>query len=332
MTEKLRWAILGTGKIGNRFAEALNHIPEQADLLAVGSRRQETADAFGEEYGIPRRYDSYKQAANDPDVDIVYIGTPGVFHLRDVRMCLQAGKHVLCEKALAVNAQEAEEMIALAREKQLFLMEAMWTRFFPIHVRIRELLSAGAIGKVNGITIQFIAQVPEDINNRFFRVDLGAGVLLDTASYGISWASSLFGPPEAVTGLATFGESGCDYQTALALRYSGGQLVSLLSSQISYDVKEAVVFGSDGKIEVHAPWYKPTEMTVHVRAKAPEHIRLPLGGYNGYEYEALEVMDCIRAGKLESDIMPLDESLSIMRTLDEVRAQWGYTYPSEVEK
>jgi len=234
MTEKLRWAILGTGKIGNRFAEALNHIPEQADLLAVGSRRQETADAFGEEYGIPRRYDSYKQAANDPDVDIVYIGTPGVFHLRDVRMCLQAGKHVLCEKALAVNAQEAEEMIALAREKQLFLMEAMWTRFFPIHVRIRELLSAGAIGKVNGITIQFIAQVPEDINNRFFRVDLGAGVLLDTASYGISWASSLFGPPEAVTGLATFGESGCDYQTALALRYSGGQLVSYLLFERGY--------------------------------------------------------------------------------------------------
>ena len=329
MTEKLRWAILGTGKIGNRFAEALNHIPDQAGLLAVGSRRQETADDFGEKYNIPRRYNSYEQAAADPDVDIVYIGTPGVFHLQDVRMCLEAGKHVLCEKALAINAQEAEEMVALARQKGLFLMEAMWTRFFPIHVRIRELLQEQAIGSVNGITIQFIAQVPEDLDSRFFRVDLGAGVLLDTASYGVSWASSLFGPAEAVTGLASFGESGCDYQTALALRYPGGQLVSLMSSQISYDVKEAVIFGTDGKIEVHAPWYKPTEMTVHVRGKAPEHIVLPLDEYNGYEYEALEVMDCIRAGKLESDVMPLDESVSILRTLDEVRAQWGFTYPSE---
>jgi predicted dehydrogenase len=330
--ERMKWAILGTGKIGKRFAESLNNIPDQAELLAVGSRSQEAADAFGESYDIPRRYAGYEQVMSDPDVEIVYIGTPGVYHLQDTRIGLEAGKHVLCEKALAINAEEAEEMIALAREKGLFLMEAMWTRFFPIHVRIRELLDEEAIGRVNGMTINFIAQVPFDAESRFFRVDLGAGVLLDLASYGVSLASSLFGEPEAVTGLASFGETGCDNQAALALRYTGGQLVSLISSQLSYDVKDAVIFGTDGKIEINAPWYKPTKMTVHVRGKDPEEVVFPLNGFNGYEYEAMEVMNCIQAGKLESEVMPLDDSLSIMRTLDEVRAQWDYTYPSESQE
>jgi predicted dehydrogenase len=329
MTDKLSWAVLGTGKIANRFAAALNNIPETAEFLAIGSRSQETADAFGDRYNIPRRYDSYEKVAADPDVDIVYIGTPGVFHLRDVSMCLEAGKHVLCEKAFTINAGEAQQLIDLAREKQLFLMEAMWTRFFPIHVKIREILSAGIIGKVNGITINFLAKPPFDLKNRFFDLNLGAGVLLDTASYGVSWASSLFGEPEAVTGLAVFGESGADYQTSMVLRYPGGQLVSLMSSQISYDDKNAVIFGTDGKIVVHDPWYKPTRMTIYVEGKEPEEIAMPLGKYNGYEYEAMEVMNCIRAGKLESDVIPLDETLSILKTLDQVRQQWGHKFPFE---
>lgn len=329
MTEKLRWAILGTGKIGNRFAEALNNIPEQAELLAVGSRRQETADDFGEKYSIPRRYDSYAQAAADPDVDVVYIGTPGVFHLRDVSMCLEAGKHVLCEKAFTINAKEAKQLIDLAREKKLFLMEAMWTRFFPIHIKIREVLAEGILGKVNGITINFLAKPPFNLDNRFFDLNLGAGVLLDTASYGVSWASSLFGEPEAVTGLAVFGESGADYQTSLVLRYPGGQLVSIMSSQISFDDKDAIIFGTDGKIVVHDPWYKPTRMTVYVAGRDPEEIIMPLGKYNGYEFEAMEAMKCIQAGKLESDVIPLNETLSIMKTLDEVREQWGHKFPFE---
>ena len=329
MTDKYAWAILGTGKIANRFATALNNIPEKAEFLAVGSRNQETADAFGEKYNIPRRYDSYEKVAADPDIDIVYIGTPGVFHLRDVTMCLEAGKHILCEKAFTINAKEAKQLVDLAREKNLFLMEAMWTRFFPIHVKLREMLADGVIGKVNGITINFLAKPPFDLNNRFFDINLGAGVLLDTASYGVSWASSLFGKPEAVTGLAVFGESGADYQTSLVLRYPGGQLVSLMSSQISYDDKNAVVFGTDGKIIVHDPWYKPTRMTVEVAGKEPEEIVMPLDGYNGYEFEAMEVMNCIKAGKLESEVIPLEETLSIMETLDAVREQWGHKFPFE---
>ena len=329
MTRRMRWAVLGTGKIATRFAEALNNIPEKAEFLAVGSRSQETADAFADKHNIPRRHLGYEKVAADPDIDIVYIGTPGVYHLRDVKMCLNAGKHVLCEKAFTINAKQAEELINLAREKKLFLMEAMWSRFFPIHVRIRELLANNTIGTVNGMTINFLAKPPFDPKNRFFDLNLGAGVLLDTASYGVSFASSLFGKPEAVTGLAYFGESGADYQTSLVLRYAKGQLVSLMSSQISYDDKDAVIFGTTGKIVVHSPWYKPTKMTLHVEGKEPELIELPLDGYNGYEFEAMEVMNCIQAGKLESEIMPLDESLTIMQTLDLVREQWGHKFPFE---
>jgi len=329
MAERMKWGVLGTGKITSRFAQALNNIPEHAELLAVGSRNQETADAFGDKFNIPRRYTSYEDVANDPDIDIIYIGTPGVYHLRDASLALNHGKHVLCEKAFTINTKQAKAMVDLAREKNLFLMEAMWTRFFPIHVRIRELLTENAIGTVNGATINFLAKPPYDLTNRWYDLNLGASVLLDTASYGISWASSLFGEPEAVTGLASFGESGVDCQTSMVMRYSGNQLVSLMSSQISYDDKDAVLFGSTGKIVIHSPWYKPVKMTLHQEGKEPEEIYLPLGDYNGYEYEAMEVMNCIKAGKTESDIIPLDETLSIMKTMDTVREQWGHKFPFE---
>ncbi len=329
MAERMRWGLLGTGKITNRFAQALNNIPEKAELLAIGSRNQETADAFGDKYSIPRRYTSYEDVARDPDIDIIYIGTPGVFHLRDASMALNSGKHVLCEKAFTINAGEAKQMIDLAREKKLFLMEAMWTRFFPIHIRIRELLAEGAIGKVNGATINFIAKPPYDPKNRWFDLNLGGSVLLDTASYSISWASSLFGEPEAITGLASFGETGVDNQTSLVLRYAGNELVCLMSSQISFDDKDAVIFGSTGKIIVHDPWYKPDTMTLYREGQDPEQIQIPMNGYNGYEWEAIEVMECIQAGKTESEIMPLDETLSIMKTMDAVREQWGHKFPFE---
>ncbi len=329
MTEPMRWAILGTGKIANRFAAALNNIPEQAELLAVGSRSEESAAAFADRYHVPRQHIGYEQVAADPDIDVVYIGTPGVFHQRDVTICLEAGKHVLCEKVLTMNTQQAQDVIDLARDKNLFLMEAMWTRFFPIHVRIRELLAEKALGDLLGANICFMATVPFDLDNRFFDVSLGAGVLLDLSSYGIAWAYSLFGEPEEVKGLAHFGESGADYQSAVIMRHGGGQIASILSSQIAYEVKEAVVFGTTGKIEIHAPWYKPDAMTIHRAGREPELVEMPLGDYNGYEYEALAVMDCIRAGQTECDIVPLDDSLAIINIMDQVRAQWGFVYPGE---
>jgi predicted dehydrogenase len=329
MHERVRWAILGTGKIANRFGTALNNISKRAQLLAVGSRSRERAEDFADRYSIPKRYTGYENVIADPDIDIVYIGTPGVFHHRDVTMCLEGGKHVLCEKPLTINAQEAESLIELARRKDCFLMEAMWTRFFPIHVRIRELLSQDAIGELRGLTANFIATVPADPKNRFYDVHLGAGVLLDLGSYGISWAYNLFGPPEEVTGLAFFGETGADYQSACILRHKGGRISTITASMISFDVKEAVVYGSQGKIVVHEPWYKPTAISVYHKGEVPKTVKFPLNSYNGYEYEALAVMDCIQDGKTECETMPLHETLEIIKIMDGLRAQWGFTYPTE---
>jgi predicted dehydrogenase len=325
----MRWAILGTGKIAKRFATALNNIPDEAELLAVGSRAQATGEAFGNTYHIPRRYVGYDKVMADPDVDIVYVGTPTVYHRREVTACLEAGKHVLCEKPLTINAGEAEALIALAKQKDRFLMEAMWTRFFPIHVRIRELLAEQALGEVHGVVINFMATAPYDVKNRFFDINLGGGVLLDTGSYGISWAQQLFGQPQEVVGLAQFGESGVDYRCACILKFATGQLATMTTCQTSVDVKEAVIYGTTGKIEVHDPWYKPTGMTVTLAGQKPQVIEMPLGAFNGYEYEARAVMGCIAAGQRQCEVMPLAQTLSIVKTLDELRRQWGFKYPFE---
>ncbi len=329
MKKRMRWAILGTGKIAKRFAAALNNIPGHAQLLAVGSRNRKTADEFADTYNIKKRYEGYENVISDPEIDIVYIGTPGVFHLRDAAMCLEGSKHVLCEKVLTINAKEAKSLIELARARRLFLMEAMWTRFFPIHVRIRELLAENIIGDLRGLIANFTTTAPADPENRFYDVKLGGGVLLDLGSYGISWAYKLFGPPEEVTGLPSFGETGADYQSAYVMRHGGGQITTVTASMIAHDVKEAVLFGSKGKIVVHDPWYKPHTMTIYTDGTGPRLIEMPLGKYNGYEYEALAVMDCIRDGKTECPVMPLDESLEIIKIIDKIRDQWGFKYPTE---
>ncbi len=323
MADKYRWAILATGAVANRFAKALGNITDQAELVAVGSRSQESAEKFAEAYGIPTAHGSYQALADDPNVDIVYIGTPHPFHHRDAKMCLEAGKHILCEKAFTMNAQEAEDLINTARERKLFLMEAMWTRFFPVHVRIRELLAADAIGDLQGLNIHHnytgLPELPDAYPNQ-----LGMGTFMDQAPYGMALAFSILGPPLRTTGIGTFGERGLSLQVSGAFEHKGGRLTTWMASRTTYDVKEAVIIGAEGKIEIHDPWYKPTAFTLHVKGKDPERFDFPLDGYLGYEYEALEVMNCIREGRLESGIMPLDESLAVMKVMDSMRDEWGF--------
>jgi predicted dehydrogenase len=323
MAEKLRWAILATGAVANRFATALGNITDQAELLAVGSRSRETAKAFAEKYDIPRYYGSYQEVADDPDVDIVYIGTPHPIHCENTLMSLRGGKHVLCEKAFSMNADEASQMIDLAREKNLFLMEAMWTRFFPVHARIREILAEGLIGDLQGLVIHHNYMGLEELPDAY-PPELGMGTFMDQAPYGMGLAYSVLGPPVETKIITTFGPRGINYQTSGAFLHEGGRMTTWMASRTTYDVKDAVIFGTEGKIEIHDPWYKPTKMTLHVKGKDPEFIEYPLDGFVGYEYEAREVMDCIRAGKIESKIMPLDETLAIMKSIDDMRAQWEF--------
>ena len=326
MTTHTHWAILGTGAVANRFAAALHNISDRADLIAVGSRKQETADAFGEKHGVPHRFASYEQVAANSGVDVVYIATPHQRHQQDVALCLEAGKHVLCEKAFTLNGDEAQQLIDLARQKNLFLMEAMWTRFFPIHVQIRKLLAAGAIGEPRGLVVHHAYMGPDDPT--IYDPCLGIGAMMDQAPYGVGLAFSLLGPPAEVKGLVTFSETGLSLQASNILRHRGGAISTLMSTRNTVDVKEAIVIGSTGKIEIHDPWYKPTVMTVHTTGHAPETIERPLDGFIGYEYEATAVMDCLERGETECAVMPLDETLAIMRTIDALRAQWEVALPA----
>ena len=222
-----------------------------------------------------------------------------------------------------MNASEAQDLINLARDKKLFLMEAMWTRFFPIQVKVRELLTEGAIGDLQGLTSIIIMSGFQSCQMAY-PDELGMGTFMDQAPYGMGLAFSVLGPPVRTTGIGTFGARGLNLQVSGVFEHKGGRLTTWMASRTTYDVKDVVIAGSEGKIEIHAPWYKPTAMTLHVKGKDPEFIEFPLDGYVGYEYEAMEVMNCIREGKIESEIMPLDETLAIMKTMDAMRDEWGF--------
>ncbi len=198
-----------------------------AKLVAVGSRTAESAQRFAERFQVPHAHSSYEALANDPNVDIVYISTPHALHYDNTMLCLQAGKAVLCEKPFAINAREASEMIATARERKLFLMEAIWTRFLPSMVRLRELLADNAIGDVRMLQADFGFRTNVDLQSRLFDPALGGGGLLDVGVYCVSLASQLFGTPDRIIGLAEIGTTGVDEQGAMLLGYPGGQLAVL---------------------------------------------------------------------------------------------------------
>lgn len=327
MTEKIRWGILGTGMIAHKFADGLVVLPD-AELIAVGSRSQATADSFADAYNAPHRHASYEALAEDPDVDAVYVATPHTSHRDNSMLCLRAGKAVLCEKPFAINTAQAEEMVALARKEQRFLMEAMWTRFLPGIRRVRQLLEEGVVGEMRMISVDFGFRARLDPQHRLFNPDLGGGSLLDVGVYTVSFASMVFGPPSRITGLAHLGETGVDEQAAVIMGYDQGQLAVLNTAVRTSTPQQALLMGTQGWIRIHPPWWRPDTFTISVPGRDDETVHLPFEG-NGYNYEAAEVMDCIRSGRLESDIMPLDETLEIMQTLDQIRAQWGLRYPME---
>ena len=327
MSNKIRWGIIGTGHIAKKFAEGLLSLPE-AELVAVGSRTQASADDFAAWYGIPHRHANYASLANDPTVDVVYVSTPHPFHTENSLLCLEAGKAVLCEKPFAINAAEAAQVIKLARAKKLFLMEAMWTRFLPVMVEVRELLAEEAIGDARMLIADFGFRAEWDPKGRLLNPELGGGALLDVGIYTLSLASAVFGTPARVTGLAHLGATGVDEQAGIVLGYGQGQLAVLSVAVRTNSPQGALLLGTEGSIRIHPPWWKPTTLTLSKSGQEDEVVELPYTS-NGYNYEAAEVMACLRAGKLESDIMPLNETLSIMKTMDQIRAQWGLKYPME---
>lgn len=327
MTDKIRWGILGTGNIAHSFTRGLIGV-EGAELIAVGSRAQSSADAFGDEFDIPHRYASYEALANASDIDVVYIATPHPFHKENSLLCINAGKAVLCEKPLTINAQETQTLIDSARENNVFLMEGMWTRFMPVMARIRELVNDGTLGDINLVNAEFGSQNAFDPTHRLFDPELGGGALLDVGIYPVSLAFMIMGTPESIESHAYIGQSGVDELGALMFKYPQGKS-ALLSCAITTRMRgEAVICGTKGMIKLPLEWWKAESFTLLLQEQEAQTIHLPFD-HNGYEYEAMEVNRCLREGKTESDIMPLDESLAIMQTLDQIRAQWGLRYPME---
>jgi predicted dehydrogenase len=326
-SDKVRWGILGTGTVAKLFAGALDGL-EDAELAAVGSRTQAGAEAFGEQFPVSRCHGSYEALVSDPDVDVVYVATPHSLHCEHTVLALRSDKPVLCEKPFAINACQAEEMIRCARQREIFLMEAMWNRFFPLMARLRELLNAGAIGEPRILTADFGFRADFEPESILFDRKYGGGSLLDVGVYGVSLSSMLFGPPVTIKGSAHIGSTGVDEASALILEFPAGELAVLHSALRVETPQEAIVTGSKGRIRLTSPWWKPSEMVVECQGDAPETLRFPCDG-NGYSYEAEAVMQCLRTSRLESELMPLDESLQVMQTLDRARSELGLRYPME---
>jgi predicted dehydrogenase len=328
--DTVRWGILAPGRIARKFATALREA-DGARLVAVGSRDPARAAAFASEFGLApaHTHGSYEALAGDAEVDAVYIGSPHTGHEEHALLCLAHGKHVLCEKPLAVNAAQAGRMVAAARAAGLLLMEAVWTRFLPSIVRVRELVAAGELGEVRLVQADFGFRAALDPRSRLFAPELAGGALLDLGIYPLNLASMLCGAPVCVQASANLGPTGVDEETAVVLRHARGELATLSCSLRSDTPREAHVIGTEGRIRILLPWWAGTRLAVQRRDQDAESVfDLPSRG-GGYAHEAEAFMDLLRAGRTEPDVMPLDESLAIMRTMDAIRAQCGVRYPAD---
>lgn len=327
--DKIRWGILAPGRIARKFVTGLKSLPD-AELAAVGSRDLGRAQAFAKEFGAARAYGSYEELARDPGVDIVYVASPHTGHCAHTLLCIEQGKAVLCEKPFTVNAREAARVIEAARQRSVLAIEAMWTRFLPTFRQAREWIAAGRIGRVRMVMADFGFDAPFHPHTRVFDPALAGGGLLDVGVYPISFASMAFGgaEPDRVTGLADVGQSGVDEQAAMVLGYGAERLAVLACGVRTQTPQVAHIIGSEGEIEFPYPCWKSTVVRL-LRTKEEPVTREVPHPCNGFEYEAQEAMRCLREGLKESPLMPLDETLGIMRTMDRLREQWGVKYPGE---
>jgi predicted dehydrogenase len=324
----IRWGILGTGGIAEMFAADLRLLPD-ASLVAIGSRRQSTADEFGERFDVPHRHATYDDLVADPDVDAVYVATPHPGHHAAALSAINAGKAVLVEKPFTMTAAEAASLIDAAAEHRVFLMEAMWVRWLPHGVRVRELLDSGALGDVRVVIADHNQWFERDPRHRLFDPALGGGALLDLGIYVVSFASMVLGKPARVTAVSDPAFTGVDATTSMILQYDDGAHSVLTTSLEVAGPTRAAIIGTEARIEIESPFYAPVPFSLIARdGTVVERFDEPIVG-RGMQYEAAEVMRGIREGRLESDVLPLHETLSIMQTLDEVRRQIGLTYPGE---
>lgn len=344
---ELGWGFIGAGKIATDFATVLHLIPE-ARRVAVAASEGERAKEFAKKYGFERSYDTYQALVEDKDVDIVYCNRTHNFHYDDVKLALLHNKHVLCEKPFTLNTRQLKELIDLARAKNLFMMEAMWTRCFPATRRVLELVHGGALWDIHLVQAQ-LGMKMDWSKERLFNKDLGGGSALDLADYPISWATMIYGkPPTRVSAMAEI-QNEVDTQVSAVLDYGNGrQLATVAASFYANLPNEALVMGTKGWIRVCAPFHAPNKIVIHIEGQdeVVEEFPLPdalaeIGrddfefhwpNQQGMVYQAQHVHRCIKEKKKESPYMPLDESVLVMGILDKVREQIGVIYDADKEQ
>lgn len=323
----LRWGILGPGGIARAFTSDLR--TAGLDVAAVGSRRQQTADAFAADFGIPRAHGSYEDLVADPDVDIVYVATPHPMHAANALLAIEAGKHVLVEKPFTLNAAEAAEVRDAAAARGVLAMEAMWTRYLPHMVRIRELIASGALGEVRAVIADHTQLLPDDPAHRINALELGGGALLDLGIYPISFAWDVLGAPLSIAASARLGDAGSDTEVATVMAHESGAISTSLSASRAAGPNTATVIGTDARIEIDRVWYSATSFrVVGPDGAVREEYRSDIDG-RGMQYQALAAERVIGEGRTDSDILPIDETVAIMETLDEIRELVGVRYPGE---
>jgi predicted dehydrogenase len=331
MSDTTRWGILATGRIAHAFARNLLEVPG-AEIAAVGSRSQASAEAFAAEFGdrsSVRAHSSYEMLVQDPDVDVVYVATPHAFHLDNARMAFDAGKHVLCEKPLTLNLAEAEAMVTAATQAGRFLMEAMWMACNPVIRAVREGVQEGRFGNPRQVTasIGFVVQQPP--TGRLLNPALGGGALLDMGIYPLTFAHLMLGPADSLVGCATLSDQGVDLDVAMAGRHKDA-VSALTATLTSVPAGTAVVATDSGRIEVAADFHHPPYAVWMPAGAEPERIdglESLIG--TGLGNEAAHVQECLHAGRLESPLVPHVQTLTLIRQMDDVRRQIGVSYASD---
>ena len=324
-SDPIRWGIVATGFIANQFADDLASLPDAA-VTAVCSRSRATATAFAARHGIEQVHEDVAELARDPGVDVVYVATPHAAHHAATRALLDAGKAVLCEKPLTLGLPDAEDLVALSHDRGVFLMEAMWMRVNPTISRCRELVADGAIGEVTHIGADFGVAGPFPAGHRMRAPELGGGALLDLGVYPVALAHHFLGPPQTITAWARLLPERTDENTGVILGYGSGAVATLHAGMAGETAQRAVITGTKGRIEIDHFW-NATACTVVRSDGRSERLESPLRGH-GMVYEAEEVMRCLRAGLIESPLIPHEVTLAVMATLDAILRQIGVTYPA----
>ncbi len=324
MPEPIRWGILGAGWIAATVAPDIA-ASDGSVLAAVAARDGARAAAFAAHHGVTRSYGSYRELVDDPDLDVIYVATTHAQHHEHALLALEAGKPVLVEKAFTLNARQAREVVATARARRLFCMEAMWMRMHPLVVQAQHLVSSGRIGELVNVRADYSKRFTYDAGHRLFDVSVGGGALLDLGVYPLTFAWLFLGPPNIVQAAGVLSPTGSDATAAVQWSYDSGRVAQLHTSAVRESPFGALVVGTHGWLRLDTPLHLPATMTIHT-ADGEQVVTSELPGH-GYGLEVAEVERCLRAGQLESPIVPLDDTIAILETIDDARRQIGVHYP-----